>query len=246
MLNSRGIIFAADIPQKDNLLKTIEQVNSFVEAIKIGNLVLYEHGWDIIREIKTHTDRPIIADLKLMDVPHIADRIVRRARSSEADGIVICGPAGPDVILLCKDIFHDRMLFVFTQFTHMTGLISDEMADEYVDLALFFKCSGIQVPATIPGRIMQVKQKVGNELCIVSCGIGAQGAVIGSAIRSGADYEIIGRAIYDPLTSNASAREAAMNAKEMVTEALRSKSPLLPVNRKEFEPDKRDNRLNRI
>ena len=32
---------------------------------------------------------------------------------------------------------------------------------------------------------------------IVCCGIGAQGGEFGAAIRAGASYEIIGRAIYD-------------------------------------------------
>jgi len=33
-------------------------------------------------------------------------------------------------------------------------------------------------------------------MLIISPGVGAQGAPFGSAIRAGADYEIVGRAIY--------------------------------------------------
>ena len=36
-------------------------------------------------------------------------------------------------------------------------------------------------------------------MTIMSCGIGQQGPAFGSAIRAGADFEIIGRAIYSTI-----------------------------------------------
>lgn len=146
ILNSRGIIFAADIPDEKRLLKTVEEVAPYVEAIKLGNVVFWEHGLRVIQLVKQRTEKPIIADLKFMDIPHMAELAAARVLSSGGDGIMISGPSGGDVMSACKTVLGDRMVFVFTQFTHETGLIADEMADEYIDLALTVGGTGIQVP----------------------------------------------------------------------------------------------------
>ncbi len=82
------------------------------------------------------------------------------------------------------------------------------MADEYIDLSLELKCDGIQVPGTKPNRISEIRRKVGNSLIIISCGVGAQGPLYGSAIVAGADYEIIGRIIYNSERPEEEARRA--------------------------------------
>jgi orotidine-5'-phosphate decarboxylase len=216
ILSGKGIILAADVWEKPKLFSLIRDVSPFVEAIKVGSVVLCEHGWRIIEEIKTITERPIIADLKLMDIPYIAEILSKKAYAHGADGLLICGPVGGETIAACKSTFRDKLVFVFTQFTHMTGLISDEMADEYVDLALILGCDGVQVPATLPGRISAVRKQVGEKLLIISCGVGVQGAGIGDAILSGADYEIIGRHIYEPKSKTTSPGVVAMRARERI------------------------------
>lgn len=198
-MRERGIFFAADIEDRTNLLSTIRSVSPFVEGIKLGNTVLYAHGWKIIEEIKKISDKPIIADLKLMDIPEIARRLTLSAVNAGADGLMICGIAGEETIDECRAFSKDKMLFVFTEFTHETGLIDSQMADGYIQLALKYRCDGIQVPGTKHNRIKEVREKIGNNMIIISCGVGAQGPLYGSAIKAGANYEIIGRAIY---TSN--------------------------------------------
>jgi orotidine-5'-phosphate decarboxylase len=214
---SKGIIFAADILEKEKLLDTIQEVNDFIEAIKIGNLILYEHGWEIIKEIKKVSILPLIADLKFMDIPDMAKRISKSASVAGADGIMICGPVGQDAIFECKNIFKEGLVFVFTQFTHHSGLITNKMADKYIDLSLSCKCDGIQVPGTLPKRISKIRNTVGNKLIIISCGIGKQGPEIGSAVAAGADYEIIGRSIYSPKELGMTPREAATTAQKIIS-----------------------------
>ncbi|MDQ7786733.1 MAG: orotidine-5'-phosphate decarboxylase [Thermodesulfovibrionales bacterium] len=221
MLESKGIIFAADIEQKKQLFDVIKQVAPYIEAIKIGNLVLYEFGWNILKELKTYTNKPLIVDLKLMDIPYISEKLSRKALENGADGMIICGPVGDETISTCKAIFKSKMIFLFTEFTHPSGLITDEMADEYIELALTLNCDGIQVPGTKHERISAIKKKVNNRLIIISCGIGIQGPQIGSAIAAGADYEIIGRSIYSPNELGTTPGEAAMTAHKMISVGLR-------------------------
>ena len=50
---------------------------------------------------------------------------------------------------------------------------------------------------------------MGPEMTIVCCGIGAQGGKFGHAVAAGADFEIIGRAIYRAPDPAAAAAEIA-------------------------------------
>ncbi len=226
MTNPKGIIFAADILEKKTLLAIIKEVSRHVDMIKIGNLVLYEQGWKIIKEVKEITHLPVLADLKIMDIPDIAEQAAKVAKVAGADSIMVCGPAGLDTIDACLTHYENKNLFVFTEFTHCTGLIDTQMADEYISIAVLRGC-GIQVPGTKRERIMQVRERVGSAICIICCGVGSQYSCdseivktkFGQAIAAGANYEIIGRAIYKPL-GNYKPQEVARLAQESILEAI--------------------------
>ncbi|MBI4679869.1 MAG: orotidine-5'-phosphate decarboxylase [Nitrospirae bacterium] len=224
MNNEKGIIFAADIIDKSSLLKIITEVSPFIKAIKIGNIVLYEHGWKIISEIKKISDLPIILDLKFMDIPDMAEKVAKAAYDVKADGVMLCGATGSNTISEFMRYHKTMKVFVFTEFTHCDGEINKTMADKYIETAVTLGCDGVQVPGTKEKRIREVRENVGNDLIIICCGIGSQKACgkgnettnFGSAIEAGADYEIIGRAIYESNTP----REAALIAQTKIKNVL--------------------------
>ena len=137
---------------------------------------------------------------------------------------MVCGPMGPDAIRDCRAATMGKLLFVFTEFTFETGMVSEAMADDYVHVAMLTGCDGVQVPATRIGRVRHVRKIVGDEMLIISCGVGTQTICgqpsmrpqLGSLIAEGADYEIVGRAIYDSVASSAPPAELARRAKERI------------------------------
>ncbi|MBI5676846.1 MAG: orotidine-5'-phosphate decarboxylase [Nitrospirae bacterium] len=237
MTNPKGIIFAADILEKKNLLAVIKEVSRHVDMIKIGNLVLYEHGWKIIEEVKEITQLPVLADLKIMDIPDIAEQAAKSAKAAGADSIMVCGPTGWDTIDACLTQYENKNIFIFTEFTHCTGLIDSNMADEYIDIAVVRGC-GIQIPGTKGERITQVRERVGNDICIICCGVGSQYSCdskiiktkFGHAIAAGADFEIIGRAIYKPPV-NQTPQEIAKLAQESILREIVKKGTF-PISTK--------------
>jgi len=216
MKSKKGILFAADILDKNKLFNVLEEVKPYISAIKIGNLVLYQHSLSIIKEIKKIASIPILADLKLLDMPNMVGKITKNAVDAGADGIMVAGSIGIEGILECKKYLNNNLLFVFTQFTHCDGLITEDEANQYIQLAIDMKCDGVQVPATVKNRIPKVRNMVGPDVILISCGIGTQkyfeneteGPSIGSAIQLGADYEIIGRSIYQNSSPMNAARAA--------------------------------------
>lgn len=215
-MRRKGIVLAADIPEKRELLDLVSAVGPYVAGVKISNLVFYENGWSVVTDLKRICQVPIIADLKLMEIPFMAQRLVAAAYRAGVDGVMICGAAGEETVRRCTKHF-PGMVFVVTQFTHCRDVIPDEAANSIIDVCLRHGCYGVQVPGTFPDRVVEVREKVGGNLKIICCGIGRQGPRIGSAISAGADYEIVGREIYDA-SDGRSYAERARTASDTVNQ----------------------------
>lgn len=196
MKGEKGIIFAADLVDEVSCLQVIEEISGFIDAIKIGYPLILNTGIQIVHKIKEICNLPVIADLKIMDISSVAGKIVATVVKAGCDGVVVCGQCGPGVIFDCMQEAEDKMVIVFNEFTHFDGLITEEVANDTAKIAKDLGAYGIQVPGTKPHRIQKLREIVGNNLIIIACGIGAQGPSPGTAIKTGADYEIIGRAIY--------------------------------------------------
>ena len=209
---TKGVMLAADLRSEKDLRHLLDQVGDYVDVVKLGNSLLYMCGAPLIGRLKTHYSLPIVADLKLTDVSHIATRVVRLFRDEGADAVILTGLCGSEVL---RDAVEEGgsccEIWAFTEFTHDSGLIDVQLANQTVRTATRSGVVGLQVPGTRPFRIEDVRTDVGEDIAIVACGIGMQGGRFGSAIAAGANLEIIGRAIY-ATPSPQEAAEAARRA----------------------------------
>ena len=214
-LKNKGLIFSPDFIEFDKLISIIKECAHFFSGIKVGNLLLYKYGMGIIKEIKKFCDLPIICDFKLMDIPDISEEILRLGINNGIDGAMIWGVAGSETIQHCLSKFPELMIFILTEYTHTSEIINTSISDRIALEARELGAYGIQAPATKLERIKSLRGIVGNDLTIICCGVGHQGAEYGTAVASGADYEIIGRSIY--LSKNPF--EIAKNAYRAIHEA---------------------------
>lgn len=200
-----GIILALDLIKKDAALNLVKKVCDLIDCVKVGYPLVLRTGIDIVHQIKNVAELPVLADFKVCDIPFIAKEIVKIATNTGYDGVIIHGFMGPDGVEACIKEAGEKMIFVATELTSPGGQIfTQPVANDIAMMAKELGAYGIQAPGTRPNRIRRLRQIVGKDLVIVACGIGAQGPVPGSAIKAGADFEIIGRAIYestDPLGS---------------------------------------------
>jgi len=193
-----GIILALDMLDEEGAIELIKSIKEDLDAIKIGYPIVLKNGINVVKKIKKVFDKPVIADFKIADVPHISKIITRIAVNGGCDGVIVHGFVGPDSIEACIIEAKENMVFVATELTSLGGkYFTQPVANDLATMAKEIGAYGIQVPGNRPERIKKIRQLVGNELTIISCGIGAQGGKFGSAIKAGADFEIIGRAIYD-------------------------------------------------
>jgi orotidine-5'-phosphate decarboxylase len=170
----------------------VKKTSEYLGAIKVGYPLILSTGIDIIASLKEY-EKPIIADFKVADVPHVSAEICKTAVEAGADYVIVQGFVGEDVVKACSRVAD---LIIVCDMSHPGSMeFISQHNREIAELANRY-ASGIVAPATRPQTIKKLREIVGK-LTIISPGVKAQGAEVGSAIAAGADFEIIGRAIYN-------------------------------------------------
>lgn len=216
-----GLILALDMDYEAPALELVADVYTYIDAIKVGYVLILSEGISVISTMKREfPELPIIADLKIADAPHIARKMTLLALDAGSDIVSVCGICGPTVIQECLQLTEHRKknLLVFLEFTQLDGLIEAEQANQIALMAKEKRVWGVFAPGTKPHRIKELRSLVSKNLVIVSCGIGAQGTEPGTALKAGADFEIIGRQICTALD----AKVAAANISNSLSAIIKS------------------------
>ena len=194
MRRDTGLIIALDETDAAKALRIAESVSDAVDAIKINWPLILSAGPEVIADLSEISD--VICDLKIADIPNTVRLIVEGAVARKASGVIVHAFTGEDSLREAVAAAGNAEVFAVTEMSHpggarFTALHAEEMAEMGVKCGV----SGFIAPATRPDRIKAIRSVVGD-LKILSPGVGAQGGSASSAISSGADYVIVGRAIY--------------------------------------------------
>ena len=206
MQKRNRVILALDVTSKADALRVANAARNYVDAIKINWPLILSAGPEIIREVSKLKD--VICDLKIADIPNTNRLIVEQAMSRGATAVIAHGFTGEDSVKACIDAAKGQV-FVVTEMSHPGGKqFTAPIADKLAILAKEAGARGIVAPATRPERIADLRELIGK-LEIISPGVGAQGGKASDAIRAGADYIIVGRAIYESSDPGSSAKALA-------------------------------------
>lgn len=206
--NESKLILALDVKQEDikknnidkRYVKIARSASDFVVAVKVGYPLVLKAGLGVISKIKKKAKTPVIADFKIADIPHICRQIALCAYSEGADGVIAQGFVGKDSVSAVVEAAEEvggKGVIVVPSMSHEGGrMFIQKFTSQMLDMAKEVRVTGVIGPATRPEEVEDLRSKVGNDMLVLTPGIGAQGGRPGDAIRSGADYEIVGRAIY--------------------------------------------------
>lgn len=207
--NNSRLILALDVPDKINkdrglgkqCLDIIGKASDSIAAVKVGYPLVLRTGLEIVEKINKGNYAIVIADFKIADIPHVSRQIAERAFEAGAEAVIAHGFTGPDsleAINQTAEEMGDRGVFVVSNMSHPGGKEFIRPAtDRILELVKEVNATGVIGPATRPEEVKDMRNKLGEDFLILTPGIGAQGAKAGDAIRNGADYEIVGRAIYN-------------------------------------------------
>lgn len=192
MRRRTGVILALDITDASRAAALAQSCRDSVDALKVGLPLTLSAGVGIVHTLSAVAD--VVCDFKIADIPPIAAEIARIAFRSGARGVICHGFAGEDSLRAIVGAATGEV-FVLTEMSHPGGAdFTAPVADRIARLAVRADAHGIVAPATRPERVRALRDIVGS-LQILAPGAGAQGGRPVDAIRAGADFVIVGRAI---------------------------------------------------
>ncbi len=188
------LVLALDETDGKKALNIAESVSDVVDAIKINWPLVLSEGPQMITKLSEYSD--VICDFKVADIPNTVRLIVENAVSRGASAVIVHAFTGDDSLKAAVEAAGDAEIYAVTEMSHPGGkMFTAKHAEEMARLGVECGAKGFIAPATRPERIAAIREIIGDRL-ILSPGVGAQGGSASSAIKAGADYVIVGRAIY--------------------------------------------------
>ncbi|MEI8002974.1 MAG: orotidine-5'-phosphate decarboxylase [Methanothrix sp.] len=197
MKQKTQLILALDVTSRERALALAMQLKDYFDAIKIGYPLILTAGLEIVKEISATL--PVIADLKVADIPNTNRLICDAVLGAGAGGIIAQAFPGKDSLQACvkSAAAYEADLFVVTEMSHPGAeLFMAPLAEKMARMAAEVGAAGVVAPATRPERIKQIRAIIGERI-IISPGVGAQGGSAGAALEAGANYLIVGRSVYE-------------------------------------------------
>lgn len=192
MRRNTGLILALDLTDRERALKVAQAAKPHVDAIKVGYPLVLSVGLDVVKDLAAVA--PVICDFKIADIPMVSTTIANLAFDAGASGVIVHGFAGSDTAKAIIDLKRGDV-FIVVEMSHPGGKeFTASYADDFAHMASQVGATGIVAPATRPDRIEMLRRAADN-LLVLSPGVGPQGGKPADAIRAGADFVIVGRAI---------------------------------------------------
>ena len=194
MRKDTRLVLALDETDGKKALSVVESVSEYIDAVKINWPLVLTAGPEMITKLSEVSE--VICDFKVADIPNTVSLIVSNAVSRGASAVIVHAFTGDDSLRAAVEAAGDAEIYAVTEMSHPGAkMFTAQHAEEMAKLGVECGAAGFIAPATRPERIAAIRKVIGDRK-ILSPGVGAQGGSASSAIRAGADYVIVGRAIY--------------------------------------------------
>lgn len=219
------LILALDTSDLDEARALADRVRPHVDVVKIG-LQLYSHaGVDAVRLLK-EDGFEVFLDIKMMDIPNTVASACLALCEHEPLMLTLHTMGGQEMMRAAelavrdhceKDKLHRPLLIGVTVLTSMDLLaltkigVKDSVDEQVIRLAKLARDSGMDGLVSSPLETRLVRREVGDDMVLITPGVRLEGATRddqkrvstpSDAMRSGADFLVVGRPVYrapDPL-----------------------------------------------
>lgn len=202
------LVLALDVIERERAINVLESVKNEIAFTKLNWPIILSCGEEIISDVKNIAKKPVIADLKLADIDNTLRLITEEIFAAGADYIIAHPFIGNDPLQV---IPRERLILVVEMSHPGATQFIQAHTEEFCKMAEEIGVFGVIAPATRPERVEQIRKWVGEKIKIFCPGVGAQGGTASEVIRSGADYIIVGRSIYNSENPKESAKRILKN-----------------------------------
>lgn len=234
---SDRVIVALDRADLKEVKELLQKLKGTLTYFKIGYELFTSHGWKAVELVK-HSGGRVFLDLKLHDIPNTVKKTIRTICEHDIDMVNVHALGGLEMMkeaaseakkvstISGKKDFKIIAVTILT--SHTSAQLSNEMGihrsleEEVLVLGRLAKQAGMDGVVSSPWEISLLKERLGNDFCIVTPGIRPAGADAGDqkrictplqAFQAGSDYIVIGRPITEAPDPAASAEAVLASLK---------------------------------
>jgi len=209
---SRLILAVDEDRALENIEDLLKEVGSLVVGVKLGFPAAFNLGFSRIKDVISdrRDEFYFLADFKLADIPYIVNLTLLKLKDIGFDGATVhIFQRGLEEAL----VGNVPEAIGIAAMSHNSPLLDREFIDS-LNYAKKVGIRGLVVGALKEDLIAEGKRR---GFTIFSPGIGVQGGKFAQAIKAGADFEIVGRAI----TRAKDPKEVVENVVKAQREALK-------------------------
>lgn len=206
------LIIALDYASGSDALRMVDRLGDGVSFYKVGLELYTRAGPNLVRDLSGQRKR-VFLDLKLHDIPNTVTGAVRAARDLGVELLTVHTSGGRAMMEVAAEAAGtDVTLLGVTLLTSLSpndleavwGRSIGSLREEVVRMATLAKESGVKGVVASPQEAQAVRRRLGKDVLVVTPGIRLPGgeahdqarvATPAQAVRAGADYLVIGRAV---------------------------------------------------
>jgi orotidine-5'-phosphate decarboxylase len=219
------VICALDMSDLDVAKGIVRRLSPHVGAFKIGHSLTLAHGLTVIEELREAGANRIFLDLKFHDIPNTVALAVREATKRGVWMLTLHTSGGPAMMTAASDearAFGDDVAPLLMGVSVLTSLdqhnlnhdlgIARTVEDHLVSMSVLGCNCGLDGAICPAPHIRAVREAIGHEGVIVTPGIRLsagethdqkQVGTAEAALRDGANYLVLGRALIDSVDPEA-------------------------------------------
>jgi len=212
MKASQKVIVALDTDSLDDALRMVDLLGDDAGFFKVGLELFTAAGPEVVERLTTRRKR-VFLDLKLHDIPNTVGNAAKVISELGVDLVTVHAAGGAEMIAAAKEGLGGRArLLAVTVLTSMAagdlgglwGRSVDSVPEEVLRIAELARGAGADGVVSAAAEAARVRARVGEGFLIVVPGIRPEGsdrmdqkrgATPSHAVRSGADYLVIGRPV---------------------------------------------------
>lgn len=177
----------------DFAFRVCNSTKDYLAAIKVKRPLIDALGYEAAGTLVRETGIPFIADLKLADIDRTSVWMAKHAFAVGFDAVTFHGFIGEEPIRAAMEEFRDKGIMVIVDMLYPSaGFINRHTAD-FCKIARKLGVDGVMAAQ----KVKTIRRLVGRDVQIFATGDYWRGGEHGNMLKEGADFEVIGRNIYD-------------------------------------------------